>query len=110
MDERTIEVDLDGCTVLVRASGTPGEADASGGAATLDGALAGIRALAERMMDLLSTLQPDTATLEFSVELEARGSIILAVLCGGKAKGGITVGLEWKKKQPKFSQDAQSTE
>jgi hypothetical protein len=92
------------CVQVAPESPSEGEVSTSGstsgrGLLSPDSAFAAIRALSNRLGDVLREVQPTKASVKYGLELEVRDGTLLATLVRGGGKASLEVTLEWE--QPK---------
>ncbi|MEU2169486.1 CU044_2847 family protein [Micromonospora chersina] len=76
---------------------TSDEVEVASRPATLDEALAGVAAFAERVAGTLREADVTRLSVEFNCEFAVESGKFVAILGKASAKSGVKVGLEWEK-------------
>ena len=100
-DAQPIEVELAGggkILVLAEQVGSKGPADIGlRDALSFRTVSEALRGIASDLRDAIKAVQPDTAEVEFGLDVAIKGSQLACLLVGGGATASIRVRLEWDK-------------
>jgi Trypsin-co-occurring domain 1 len=103
---RSVPVEIDGVVVHVVARQAPGEREVSFKGLDLEGAFAGVEAMAKRVAGLLTTVSPDKASVELEIGLEVGKDGIVAKFFGVAGDGSFKMKLEWERNRSSNATDS----
>ena len=84
-------------TILAEANALGGEADVSSKLMDFQTITNTVEGIAEKLAHTLEKVQPNKASIEFSLELGVESGQLTALLVKGSGKGNLKVTLEWSK-------------
>ena len=87
----------DNLTILAEANALGGEADVSSKLMDFQIITDTVEGIAEKLAHTLEKVQPNKASIEFSLELGVESGQLTALLVKGSGKGNLKVTLEWSK-------------